>query len=142
MTAPISTGGGASQAPGDALRLCACLVQGCSELQPRNNSHPGGICNSQCAAARIGFELQRGVNLYVLVVSTQGLRHDSHNGDGATIQKNLLPDNGWISMKASVPAAEGENHYGVSASDLFVLSKVTAQQRLKAERGEPVGTHQ
>ncbi len=45
-------------------------------------------------------------------------------------------------MKASVPAAEGENHDRIRAGDLLVLSKVAAHQGLNPEGRQPVGAHE
>src|SRR5256885_7238834 len=106
MAAPIGSGQGASQALGDAFRFCACLVQSRSRLQPGDNSYSRGPRNSQRAIVRVRFEHKRCVNLDVLVVGGQRLRHNSHNRDRTPIQNDLLPHDGWISMKASPPRSE------------------------------------
>src|SRR2546430_13891150 len=133
MAAPTGRGQGASQALGDAFRFWACLVQSPSRLQPGDNSYSRGPRNSQRAIVRVRFEHKRCINLDVLVVGGQRLRHNSHNRDRTPIQNDLLPHVGWISMKTSSPTAKGENHHRVLAGDLFVISKIATQQWLNAK---------
>jgi hypothetical protein len=130
----VGRGAGISKLASHDFRFRTRLPQRHSGLQARDNldSH---FSRSDVSLACVRVQNQRSKDLKLLVIRSQRLRQYANNRNWTAIQNNLLSCNVRVPVKSSVPAVVRKDYNRVSASDLFLIAKVAAQQWLNAERG-------